>query len=91
MRKRIGLILPAISFVVFVSLYLVYDNKGYEYGLDCNFCNKSMPYHLKPNFYSQYPQSFYLIDEDDFELVGIGFRYETTNFKNQGFFSLRLQ
>lgn len=85
MRKRIWIILPIISFIVFVSLYLVYDSKGYEYGLGCDFCNKSMPYNLEPIFYSDYPQSFYLKDEDDFELVGIGFRYQTTNFKIKNF------
>lgn len=83
MRKRIWFILPVISFIVFVSLYLVYDNKGYKYGLDCNFCNKSMPYNLKPHNGSDF--SFTLKDEDDFELVGVGFRYETTNFEIKNF------
>jgi len=59
-------------------LYLVYD-RGYEYGLGCDFCNKEMPYNLKPIFYSEYPQKFYLLDEDGFELVGIGFRYDDTS------------
>jgi hypothetical protein len=85
MRKRIWIILPIISFIVFVSLYLVYDSKGYEYGLGCDFCNKSMPYNLEPMFYSGYPQSFYLKDEDDFELVGSGFRYQTTDFAIKDF------
>lgn len=81
MRKIIVSILPIISFIVFALLYIVYDNEGYEYGFGNNFCNKKMPYNLKPIFYSQYPQRFYLLNEDDFELVGIGFRYETTNFE----------
>jgi len=81
MRKRIGLILPVVSFIVFVSLYLVNDNKGYDYGLGCNFCDKKMPNNLKPIFNSQYPQSFYLLDEGDFEIVGIGFSYRKSSFK----------
>jgi hypothetical protein len=73
MKRKIGLTLSVISLVIFVLLYLVYDSKGYE----CNFCKKEMPYNLKPIFYSEYPQRFYLLDEDGFELAGIGFRYET--------------
>ena len=83
--KKKGLILLVVSLVIFVLLYLVYDSKGYEYGLGCDFCKKEMPYGLKPIFYSEYPQRFYLLDEDGFELVGIGFRYETTNFKIKDF------
>jgi hypothetical protein len=85
MRKYIWIILFSIAFILCALFYLKYDSKGYEYGLDCNFCNKKMPYHLKPNFCSQYPQSFYLKDEDDFELVGIGFRYRKSSFKIKDF------
>lgn len=87
MKKRIGLILSIVSFLVFASLYFVYDKKGYEYGLGCNFCNRKMPYHLSPIFHSEYPQRFYLNDEDDFELVGIGFRYRKSSFKIKKFLS----
>ena len=91
MKRKIGLTLSVISLAIFVLLYLVYDSKGYEYGLGCDFCKKEMPYNLKPIFYSEYPQRFYLLDKDGFELVGIGFRYETTGFKIKDFFSLWLQ
>jgi hypothetical protein len=78
MKKRIVLIISVVSFIVFVSLYLIYENKGFEYGLGCSFCSKKMPYNLNPHDGSQF--SFTLKDEDDLELVGVGFRYETTNF-----------
>lgn len=80
MKKRIWLILPILSLIAFAFLYLVYDSKGFEYGLGCNVCNKQMPYSLKPVFHSGYPQSFYLKDEDDFELVGVGFSYRENSF-----------
>ena len=63
--------------------YVKYDSKGYEYGLDCNYCNKKLPYNLQPHDGSQF--SFTLKDEDDFELVGVGFRYETVNFTIKNF------
>ncbi len=85
MKKRIGLILSAISLAIFALLYLVYDSEGYEYGLGCNFCGKKMPYHLNPIFYSGYPQSFHLKDKEDFELVGIGFSYNKSSFKIKDF------
>jgi hypothetical protein len=85
MKKRIWLILPILSLIAFAFLYLVYDNKGFEYGLGCNLCNKQMPYSLKPVFHSGYPQSFYLKDEDDFELVGVGFSYRENSFKIKNF------
>jgi hypothetical protein len=83
MRKRIVLVLSVVLFIVFASLHLIFDSKGYEYGLGCSFCNKKMPYNLKPYDGSQL--SFTLKDEDDFELVGVGFMYQTTNFKIKNF------
>ncbi len=70
-------------FIVFVSLYLVYDVKSYDYGFGCTFCNKTMPYNLKPHDGSEF--SFTLNDDDDFELVGIGFRYRKSSFKIKNF------
>ncbi len=78
MRKIKGRILLIASFVVFISLYLIYDSKGYYYGFGCTFCNNKMPFNLKLHDGSDF--SFTLKDDDDFELVGIGFRYATTNF-----------
>lgn len=82
MKKVIGF---GVSFVVFVLLHLNYDSKGYRYGLECSFCNKNMPYGLTPKQNSDYPQSFYLLDEDDFELTGIGFRHRQSSFKIKNF------
>lgn len=64
-----------VLFLVLVLLYLRYDKTGYYYGVECSFCNKNMPYGLTPKINFDYPQSFCLLDEDGFELVGIGFRY----------------
>lgn len=75
-----------VAFGIFCSLlYLKYDSKGYEYGLGCNFCNKKLPYNLVPVSNSEYPQRFYLNDDDDFELVGIGFSYRKNSFKIKDF------
>ena len=75
-----------VAFGMFCSLlYLKYDSKGYEYGLGCNFCNKKLPYNLVPISNSEYPQRFYLNDEEDFELVGIGFSYRKNSFKIKNF------
>ena len=83
MKKRVWLILSSISFIVFVSIYLVYDSKGYEYGLDCNFCSKKMPYNLKPHDGSEF--SFTLKDEEDFELIGKGFKFYSNSFTIKDF------
>lgn len=66
-----------------VLFYLKYDSKGYDYGLGCTFCNKTIPYNLKPQV-DRY-SSFYLLDEDDFELVGSGFRFYGSSFKIKNF------
>lgn len=78
MKKEI---IFGLLFFVFILLYLRYDSKGYDYGLDCSFCNKDMPYGLIPKFNSDYPQNFVLLDEDGFELAGIGFSYRQGSFK----------
>jgi len=81
-RKLATLFLVLVG--IFCSLlYLKYDSDGYEYGFGCTLCSKKMPYNLKPHDGSEF--SFTLKDEDDFELVGIGFRYETTDFKIKDF------
>jgi len=73
-----------VVFGIFCSLfYLKYDSKSYDYGFDCTFCNKKLPYNLKPQTDRYY--SFNLLDEDGFELVGKGFRYETTDFTIKDF------
>jgi hypothetical protein len=44
-----------------------------------------LPYNLLPVRNTEYPQSFYLKDEDDFELVGVGFKYYTSSFTIKDF------
>lgn len=83
MKKYIWIVLFSISFVLCALLYLKYDRDGYHYGLGCRFCKEQMPYNLTPHDGSQF--SFTLKDEDDFELVGIGFRYRKSSFKIKNF------
>lgn len=85
MKKVIGFIVFGVLFSVFVLLYFRYDNKGYHYGVECIFCNKNMPFGLTPKINSDYPQNFVLLDEDDFELTGIGFRHRQSSFKIKNF------
>jgi hypothetical protein len=59
-------------------LYLIYDSKGFEYGLGCNFCNKKLPNNLTP-IIDRY-DSFTLNDNDDLELIGTGFGYKKSSF-----------
>jgi hypothetical protein len=85
MNKVTGFIVFVVLFIVSILLYLRYDTKGYSYGLECSFCNKNMPYGLTPKINSDYPQSFVLLDEDEFELVGSGFRFYGSSFKIKNF------
>jgi hypothetical protein len=85
MSKKYALGLPIATFLICVIFYLFYDNKSYDYGLGCTFCLKEMPYGMKPHIASGF--SFTLRDDDNFELVGIGFGYETTNFRIKDFLS----
>lgn len=73
-----------VLFLVLVLLYLRYDKTGYYYGVECSFVIKyAIWINTKINF--DYPQSFYLLDEDGFELVGIGFRYKQSSFRIKNF------
>ena len=85
MKKVIEFIVLGVLFFVFILLYFIYDSTGYYYGLECSFCNKNLPYGLTPKIKSDYPKSFVLLDEDGFELMGIGFRYRQSNFKIKHF------
>ncbi len=79
-RKFIDILLLGVSCLIFIVLYLSYDKSNYFYGYGCSYCSEKLPYNLEPKFFSEYPQRFNLLDADGFELVGGGFRYETTNF-----------
>jgi hypothetical protein len=83
MKKITWIILFSISLIISTLFYLKYDKEGYNYGLGCSFCDKKMPYNLKPHDDSHF--SFTLKDEDDFELVGIGFSYRKNSFKIKDF------
>jgi hypothetical protein len=83
MKKNVLIILFSASFIISTIFYLKYDKVGFYYGLECSFCNEKLPYNLKPHDGGQF--SFTLNDEDDFELVGSRFRYQTTNFTIKDF------
>ncbi|MFV0345981.1 MAG: hypothetical protein ACK5IQ_07005 [Bacteroidales bacterium] len=79
MKKTLKIILFGILCIVSVLSYLKYDSKHYDYGFSCTFCGEAIPYGLKP--YSDRYYSFALLDEDEFELVGKGFKYQNSSFK----------
>jgi hypothetical protein len=83
MKENSWITLFTISFILCALLYVKYDNEGYHYGLGCHFCKEQMPYSVKPYDGPQF--SFVLKDENDFELVGIGFRYRKNSFKIKDF------
>ena len=85
MKKNVWIILFSISFIICTILYLRYDKLGFHNGLECSFCDNKLPYNLLPMRNSEYPQRFYLKDEDDFELVGVGFKYYTNSFTIKDF------
>jgi len=80
MKKIIVGLLLGLSLIAFVFLYLKFDRQQYDYGFGCVFCEKKLPYNLEAKLYSDYPQRFYLLDEDGFELIGKGFRFYGNSF-----------
>jgi len=72
-KKPINISLLFLLLIVGLLFYLWSDNRSYEYGLKCNFCNISLPYNVKPHDGSDF--SFTLNGDDGLELVGIGFRF----------------
>lgn len=84
MKKGILLIIFSLSLCLSVYLFLRYDSERFDYGWGCDFCNKSIPFGLK---IENYGTSNVLLDEDEYNIVGIGFRYQTTNFTIKEFSS----
>ena len=82
MKKLFPIILFGVLFCISVLCFLKYDNKRFDYGWECDFCNKSIPFGLKVK---EYNTSYVLLDEDEYNIVGIGFRYQTTDFKIKDF------
>lgn len=68
------------STILCVFLYFKYDKERSAYGLNCVFCSKSMPFGINPKS-GNYADGLVLVDDSDFELVGMGFKYRETNFK----------
>jgi len=87
MRKYFLSILGACC-IVFALLYVKYDKQCGVYGLDSYFSNNNLPYGITPKFKTWYPQNFVLFDDDDdFELIGIGFRFYRSSFIIKDFLS----
>lgn len=80
MKNNPVLWLAAFFFIVSMFGYITYSQKGYPYGLGCTVCNKYLPYGLTPKISQDNPFNFVLFDNDDYELVGIGFRYRNSSF-----------
>ena len=85
MKKNIMITMFSTLLIICTIMYLKFDKVGFYYGLECSFCDEKLPYNLLPVRNSQYPQRFYLKDEEDFELVGIGFKYYSSSFKIKDF------
>lgn len=68
------IVVLAISLALFVEI----DCRGYEYGLSSCLCSRRLPYNLTPSLDPH--SSFFLKNDDDYEVAGIGFRFETTDF-----------
>ena len=86
MRKYILSIL-GVCCIVFALLYVKYDKQSWAYGLDCYFCKNNLPYGITPKYNTRYPQNFVLFDDDDFELIGSGFRFYRSSFTIKKFLS----
>lgn len=78
-KRLIKVILLSILWVVCVLLYLKYDNKQFDYGWGCTYCNKTLPYNLEPNY--SYYRSFTLMDEDELPVIGKGIRQHSSSFE----------
>jgi hypothetical protein len=75
--KKVILGIFCLSFCLCIYLFLRYDSERFNYGWGCDFCNKSIPFGLTIESYNT---SNALLDEDEYNIVGKGFRYQTTNF-----------
>lgn len=78
MKKNVWIVLICFWLIICALFYIKYDRDSFYSGYGCRFCKEELPYNLKPHDGSQF--SFTLKDEDDFELVGIGFRYQKSSF-----------
>jgi hypothetical protein len=75
MKNAIKFIVLVVLFLVLILLYFIYDRKGYYQGIGCRFCNKDLPYGLKPEIYS-HDLIFVILDDDGFELEYFDMRFK---------------
>ncbi len=80
MKKTAVRLLLGLSFIVFVFFCLKFDAAQYNYGFGSIFCKRKLPYNLEAKLYSDYPQRFYLLDENGLELIGKGFKFYNNSF-----------
>jgi hypothetical protein len=85
LKKLFPYIIYGLFFCISIFCFIKYDSERFDYGWQCNFCNKKLPYNLVHKFYDDSPLNFVLIDEDDFELAGVGFKYYTNSFTIKDF------
>jgi hypothetical protein len=79
MRNHSLLITCFVVFLLTSFSFLKFDKERSEYGLPSVFYSRQMPYGLSVSKESY--SSYALLDEDGYELAGIGFRYGMTDFK----------
>jgi hypothetical protein len=81
----------SILLIVSILFFIKYDKKGYNYGLDCYFCKKNLPFKMQPLYVLEYPQRFILIDficKDGYSVaIGTGIRHSHSSFIIKDFLS----
>jgi hypothetical protein len=85
MKKLFPIIVFGILFCISVLFFLKYDSKRFDYGWNCDFCNKKLPYNLEHKFNEDDINKFCLLDEDDLELIGNGFKFYSSSFTIKNF------
>jgi hypothetical protein len=85
MKKSFPIFVFGALFCVSSFCFLKYDSERFDYGWNCNFCNKKLPYSLEHKFYDEDRKRFYLLDADGLELVGSGFKFYSNSFTIKDF------
>lgn len=86
MKKNRNNTYKIFSFLLFIFLifylfdYLTIDNNNFNYRSSFYQHKCKMPFGISPVNHSEYPQHFDLIDDEGFEIIGNGFRYEQCDF-----------
>jgi hypothetical protein len=74
-------IISLFFFPIFsLFIYLTIDNKNFINQSSFYHHKRKMPFGIYPVNHYEYPQHFDLIDDDGYEIIGNGFRYEQCDF-----------